>query len=265
MTTVPKLDSQISYTGNAGTVQWEGRSVTSVDGFQDYLRQVVGPHVLDSNSSFASDMRALASTGVDTKFVENFFSVVPPSEDWELGEALAECVLRDDSNRNIVWPWTAIRDRKTPRASLPGADLVGFYCHQDKIVLLFGEVKTSSDLRTPPSVMNGKSGMAWQLHRIAKRNEIHFSLLKWLHARCESEYHSKLFREAVKHYLVSEGRDFLLLGVLIRDTTPSDLDLRSRGRKLASCVSEPTLVHLFAWYLPVPIGDWPDLIQEAVR
>lgn len=263
MTNVPTLDSQVTYSGSDGVVRWEGRVVQSENKFLHYIRTVVGSRVADADSSFASEIRGLATTRMETKFVENLLHAVPNSEGWEVGEALAECALRDDSGRNVVWPWNTVRDRRTPRASLPGADLVGFCCEKEKIVLLFGEVKTSSDARTPPSVMSGGSGMEWQLRENITRLDIQCALLKWLHARCLSDPCRGLYLKAVSRYFASGGKDLLLVGVLIRDTQPSELDLKLQGSKLALSLFEPTSVELIAWYLPMQISAWPALLQKA--
>ena len=263
MTNMPTLNSQVTYSGNEGAVHWEGRVVEGSDRFANYLHEVVRPRVADADSSFATELRGLATTGMETRFVERLLKAVPDPEGWEIGEALAECALRDDSGRNVVWPWNTVRDRRTPRASLPGADLVGFCREEGKVVLLFGEVKTSSDTSTPPSVMSGGSGMAWQLQESATRLDIQHALLKWLHARCRSEPYCDFYRKAVSRYLASGGKELLLVGVLIRDTESRELDLKSRAGMLALHLFQPTRVELVAWYLPVPISAWPALLLEV--
>jgi hypothetical protein len=56
-----------------------------------------------------------------------------------------------------------------PKASLPGADLVGLIAlGADDAVLAIGEVKTFEDVDTHPGVMSGRSGMAHQLERPAR-------------------------------------------------------------------------------------------------
>lgn len=262
MTSVATLNSRIQYSGNQESVNWEGRVVDSAGGFKRYLREVVRPRIADAASSFVPELRSLATTGMETESVERLLNAAPTSlENWEVGEALAECALRDDSDRQILWPWNNVRDRRTPRASLPGADLVGFFCKNDDVVLLFGEVKTSYDTKTPPGVMSGGSGMVWQLERSATCLDIQCELLRWLHARCRSQPYCDLYREAVKRYLASEGKELLLVGVLIRDTVPSERDLKARGKALSIRLKNPIHTELIAWYLPVPISDWPALVQ----
>lgn len=231
--------------------------------FEHYMREVVSPRITDDASFFDAEIRGLATTGMETRFLERLLQAVPDPQGWEIGEAFAECALRDDSDRQVYWPWNMVRDRRTPRASLPGADLVGFYCDGPDVFFLFGEVKTSSNPHTPPSVMSGDSGMTWQLERSATHIEVQYALLKWLHARCRSESHYfALYQKAVERYLESEGKALLLVGVLIRDTTPNERDLRARGEDLSSQIDEPTRIDLIAWYLPLAIPDWPALIQE---
>lgn len=262
MTSVATLNYQVQYSGNEESVHWEGRVVGDVGGFGHYMREVVHPHVADTASSFGPELQSLATTGMETRYVKRLLNALTiDPKDWEVGEALAECALRDDSDRQVLWPWNTVLDRRTPRASLPGADLVGFCCERGKVVLLFGEVKTSYDTNTPPSVMSGGSGMAWQLEKNATCLDIQGALLRWLHARCRSQPYRDLYRQAVKRYLESGGKELLLVGVLMRDTTPSELDLKARGKALSIRLKDPVRTELIAWYLPVPISDWPALVQ----
>ncbi len=199
---------------------------------------------------------------MSTEFIERLLKAVPEPQGWEVGEALAECALQSDSGREVHWPWNTVRDRRTPRASLPGTDLVGFYRDGDTVLLLFGEVKTSSDAGTPPNVMYGGSGMTWQLEESAVRLDIQRTLLQWLHVRCRTDLHRELYEKAVRRYLESEGKELLLVGVLIRDTPPSELDVKSRATALSERVGAPTRVEIIAWYLPVPVAEWPQLLSE---
>ena len=264
MTRLTSLGSTVAYSGTANPVRWEGRVVDDRERFGRYMREVVRLSITDEASSFDAELQGLATTGLETRFVERLLRAVPDPEGWEIGEAFAECALRDDSDRQVHWPWNTVRDRRTPRASLPGADLVGFYRDGPDVFLLFGEVKTSSDAHTPPGVMSGSRGMAWQLERSATRLDVQHALLQWLYARCRSESHYlELYRKAVERYLESEGKALLLVGVLIRDTAPSERDLKVQGMALSNRIDDPTRIDLIAWYLPVPIPDWPALIQAG--
>ena len=233
--TTAALAPEMRYSGSEGSAQWRGHVVTDEDRFRAYLVDCVKARIEDDEAQnlFAVELRGMATTGMATEFVENLLRAVPEENSWAVGEALAECVLADDETREICWPWNLVRDRRTPRASLPGADLVGFCKEGDAVLLLFGEVKTSSDQSTPPNVMNRSSGMAWQLKDEATRLDIQHALLKWLRARCESAKHRALYQRAVQRYVQSIGKEILLVGILLRDTEPNERDVTAWAKALA--------------------------------
>lgn len=261
--TAVSLVSEVRYSGAHANASWCGRAVVDEDGFTSYVASRVRSRVEDAEGRdrFEAELRGMATTGMETAFVEKLLRAVPEEKSWAIGEALAECVLADDDTREICWPWNLVRDRRTPRASLPGADLVGFCKEGDSVLLLFGEVKTSSDANTPPNVMNGSGGMAWQLKDEATRLDIQHALLKWLRTRCESSEHQALYQAAVQRYLQSLGKEILLVGILLRDTAPNERDVTARAKSLADSLSSPTRIEITAWYLPVPIEDWPALLH----
>jgi hypothetical protein len=80
--------------------------------------------------------------------------------------------------------------------------------------------------------------------------------------RCQSAPYRDLYEKAVGRYLNSEGKELLLIGILIRDTAPSELDLKSRGQALSQRLALPMRIELIAWYLPTPIAEWPKLLKE---
>jgi len=258
------LKSEVCYSGCHQNASWYGRTVKDCTQFASFLRQVVRPRMTDADSGFEADLLGLATTGMAADLVGRLLRAIPEPEGWEIGEALAECALRNESDREFHWPWNTVRDKRTPRASLPGADLVGFCAVDGTTWLTIGEVKSSSDAKVPPGVMLGKRGMAWQLDQNVKRHDIICTLLKWLSVRCSNGIYQQMYEESVGRYLNSMGSELLVVGVLIRDTAPSEADLQGRGIALAQKLPSPTRVDLFAWYLPVPIAKWPTLLQEEV-
>ena len=260
---VAALAAETRYSGSKDSARWRGHAVVCEDRFKSYMEGRVKARVDDEEAQgqFAAELRDMATTGMATEFVENLLRAVPEEKSWAVGEAIAECVLAEDEAREIYWPWNLVRDRRTPRASLPGADLVGFCKEGDTVLLLFGEVKTSSDANTPPNVMNGSGGMTWQLRDEATHLDVQHALLKWLRARCESAQHRALYREAVHRYVQSLGKEILLVGILLRDTEPNELDVTARATALAKSLRSPTRIEITAWYLPVPIQDWPALLH----
>ena len=260
---VAALAPEIRYSGSKDSAQWRGHVVVDEDRFKSYVAGRVKARVEDDEAQgqFAAELHGMATTGMATEFVETLLQAVPEEKSWAVGEALAECVLADDETREGCWPWNLVRDRRTPRASLPGADLVGFCKEGDAVLLLFGEVKTSSDASTPPNVMNGSGGMAWQLKNEATDLNIQHALLKWLRARCASAEHQALYQAAVHRYVQSLGKEILLVGILFRDTEPNELDVAARAKALAASLGSPTRIEITAWYLPVPIKNWPALLH----
>ena len=260
---VAALAPEIRYSGSKDSAQWRGHVVVDEDRFKSYVAGRVKARMEDDEAQgqFAAELHGMATTGMATEFVETLLQAVSEEKSWAVGEALAECVLADDETREVCWPWNLVRDRRTPRASLPGADLVGFCKEGDAVLLLFGEVKTSSDASTPPNVMNGSGGMAWQLKNEATDLNIQHALLKWLRARCASAEHQALYQAAVHRYVQSLGKEILLVGILLRDTEPNELDVTARAKALAKSLGSPTRIEITAWYLPVPIKDWPALLH----
>ena len=253
------LDFVVKYKDKVGSVTWQGRVVESEENFRQYMRDEVRPRVSDSEASFESDLRGFAMTGMETKFAERVLRSAALPKPWEIGEALAECTLRDSGV--VHWPWNTVRDRRTPRASLPGADLVGFHSDGESAQLLLGQVKTSAELATPPRVMRGSDGMQSQLSTCARDLGVHHSVMQWLHARCKSGEMRRLYVSAMKRFLASEGADILVVRVLVRDTTPNESDLKASGQALSGKLLPPTQAELLAWYLPIPTSDWPTLVR----
>ena len=241
-------------------LHWKGRRFTDPHEFDLFLRGPVRARVSDEafEDAFAAELTALASTQMATATLQEILQAPMTLLSWEIGEALAECLL--ESEHGVIWPWNENRDKKTPKASLPGADLVGFLGNGDKTLFLFGEVKTSSDVSAPPGVMSGRSGLAHQIDDLNSHKQIHGQLMRWLYARCKNTEHEAQFRAASTNYFQSGGNDFEVVGILLRDTQPHLNDLRSRAEKLASA-APMNKVRLDAWYTPRAIKDWVSVLS----
>lgn len=206
-----------------------------------------------------------AVSSKDAKYVDEVLSSSAPKRPWSIGEAVAECFPADDSDRDIIWPWNRARDLIEPNASLPGADLIGFCTKDGETRLLIGEVKTSSEQRTPPTVMNINSGMPCQIMKNATSTKVRRKLLlTWLGARCTTEDMKLLYRAAVAKLVRSGGRDILVMGMLLRDTEPSELDISAAAEHLADNLDSPTDAEISVWYLPIPISEWVSAIDGDV-
>lgn len=258
---VPELVHEVCFSFNNGTVDWDGCRVDEPEAFHQYLAGPVKSRLADREQAetLESDLRALATTEMATDTLDKLLSEQTSPNSWEVGEALAECLLTD--NLGAHWPSNTERDKRTPKASLPGADLIGFVTDGEKILFLLGEVKTSSEAKSPPQVVTKQDGLIAQLNRLSTDLPIHRSLLNWLHARCKNTASWPLFQEATENYLASERKHLILAGLLMRDTAPDEKDLASPAATLADCIESPTSAKLQAWYFPSPASEWPALLM----
>jgi hypothetical protein len=254
----PSSLATIVYDGQDRQVAWRGLNMVDGDGFDGFMAGDVAARLHDREGAvvFETHLRGLAGTGFARDSLHAILvAEIPEERDWAVGEAVAEAYLGRECA--IIWPWNMSRDKRNPVASMPGADLVGFEAHGDKVRLALGEVKTSSDACSPPGVMNGRSGMSHQIDNLATRLSLVCQLLKWLLPRCKSTEYEALFNGAIAAYLDSGNRDVALFGVLVRDTTPTELDLQARGRQLAGSLCDPTTCQLIAIYIPCAISALP--------
>lgn len=252
-----------AYPHNVATDRWRGLVIDDALEFDVFLRGPVWQRVTDAAfvQDFAADLAALATTGMATNTLTTMLAADVPPLDWEIGEAMAECLLENEFG--AVWPWNENRDKKTPKASLPGADIVGFLGEGPDTIFLFGEVKTSSHADNPPGVMSGRSGLAHQIDTLANSVDIQNVLLRWLYARCNNDPAFKQrFNTATQRYLNSQGTDFAIVGVLLRDTPAHVDDLRTRGATLDGLPKSPRM-RLDAWYTPRPIANWVSIAKAS--
>jgi hypothetical protein len=251
----------IDYESKHNQVSWQGVKFADDNDFDSFMVNKVSSRLNDEDgiSEFKTHLNGLASTGFAKEALNKILEAeIPEERDWAIGEAFAEAYLSD--NYNIIWPWNMDRDKRNPMASLPGADLVGFEVNGKNVRLALGEVKTSGDADTPPNVMCGRSGMIHQIDNLANNLGILFNLLKWLLVRCKGTEYEECYNAAISLYLNS--KNVALFGVLIRDTTPNEKDLKSRGIALSKGISHPATCHLIAMYLPCTIESLPTRISE---
>jgi len=254
--------TSIVFEGHKKQVSWYGICFSDEEIFEHLMIEDVTSRIHDEEftKEYEKHLRSLALTGFGRKNLEKLLSSeVLEERDWAIGEAIAEVYIK--KNYDVIWPWNSERDKKTPLASLPGADLVGFEIEGDTVRIVLGEVKTSSDVKTPPGIMSGRSGMIHQLDRLSSDLGIVLQLLFWLWPRCKGDAQFEhLHDSALTLYLNSGNKAVALFGVLIRDTEPNDLDLKNRGHALARILQDPTTCRLVAIYLPCQIESLPDHI-----
>ncbi len=246
----------VCYEGRDSQVSWCGVSMKDGDGFNKFMTGDVASRFYDeeAKTEFETNLQGLAGTGFARDSLEAILAAeIPEERDWAVCEAMAEAYLGRE--HKIIWPWNMERDKRNPKASLPGADLIGFKVDGEDVRLALGEVKSSEDAKTPPGVMNGRSGMTHQIDKLANNLSLIYQLLKWLWPRCKDTKYEIPYNTAVGVFLESGNKAVALFGVLVRDTQPNKMDLQARGRTLARTLQDPTTCHLLAIYLPCAITD----------
>jgi hypothetical protein len=159
----PPILEILEYETRDRDVSWQGISLVDGDLFKSFMANDVASRLYDKTEAaeFELYLRSLANTGFANESLDKILAAqIPEQRDWAVGEAMAEAFLT--SKHNVTWPWNMERDKRTPRASLPGADLVGFQLNGNDARLVLGEVKSSNELKTPPGVMNGRGGMLYR-------------------------------------------------------------------------------------------------------
>lgn len=251
----------IKYETQDRQVSWQGISMASGDEFDSFITDDVASrlHDKEAKDEFKAYLRDLASTGFAIDSLDKILSAeIPEERDWAVGEAMAEAYLT--RNHDVTWPWNMTRDARIPKASLPGADLIGFEIKGEDVRLVLGEAKSSREKKYPPQVMNGRDGhIGPQLDNLAGNLGLICQLLHWLLFRCKGNEHEVSFNAAIGLYLKSGNKAVSLFGILIRDTEPNELDLQARGRSLANMLQTPTTCQLIAVYLPCKIASLPAL------
>jgi hypothetical protein len=152
-----------------------------------------------------------------------------------------------------------------PKGNKTGADLVGFIEIDGQVLFLFGEVKTSSENAHPPQVMTYEDGMENQLCNLCDHPEKRRILISYLQnkARLFEDGHSFKddFNASNKTYYAENGM-CQLVGVLVRDTDPSEEDISESYHRIKDQILEPTGLKLLALYVPVKKSEWLKIINE---
>jgi hypothetical protein len=198
----------------------------------------------------------MKTTGFDTDELLSQIEAAPQSKDWEVGETVAETILEDE--HDAMFPWATSWDQRTPRASLPGADIVGF---QNKAAprFIFGQVKSSSEKRIPPQVVHSSDDcLKEQMHVLQHKKSERQQLIQWLLLRVKGTPWESAFKEALGHYA---NKDYLLVGILISGGRSADAkDLTGICAAIQHNADDGELA-LLGYYLPFDKKDWVALTQ----
>lgn len=245
-----------------GKLEYEGISFAK-DQFPVFLKQTISPIYKDEEFNTQLKEIAIDMTGFDSENLQAVFDTMPKVSNFRIGELIAEKIV--ESRYSAKFTYNSDRDLKNPNSNNTGADLVGFIEMEDGAVnFLFGEVKTSEEDKTPPGVMYGSNGMIDQLVELGTNSDKLKSLVKWIFIKCNSDKDLKVqnyIKEAMQHYLNDRG-SIQLIGVLVRDTIPNEMDLRNRYIHLKKGIDGQHNVQLLAVYSNYKMKDkaWETLI-----
>lgn len=235
-------------------VDYEGLSFLD-DKFEYYLKVKVKDKFEDAEWSTMLTNEAVSLTGFSEENFVGIFENREVANSWRIGELVAESILED--KYDVRFYYNSSRDAKNLRSNLTGADLIGFCDIDDEICFMFGEVKTSEDEDVPPNVLYGKTGMIHQLGSLRDNTFKRDDLVKWIFGK--SVLTKGEFREecgkALKTYIKSGKNKIQLIGVLVRDTKPTERDLKARARSLNQNIPYYMKIKLFSFYAGIKMAN----------
>jgi len=247
----------ILYYGSHNSVTWQGVGFADDKELGDFMQNNVASRLIDSEVKidFQKCLRGLRLTGLGADCLESvLMAEIPEDRGWAAAEALAEEYLKKEFG--VIFPWNMERDKRNPRGSLPGADIIGFIPTELGMQLVLGEVKSSSEDAYPPQILSGRYGhLGHQIDNLAHNLGTILPLIKWLFIRIKGTSYERHYEECLSLYFNSGNKAIRLYGLLIRDTPPNERDLRHRGRVIGKSIQHPTFCDLIAIYLPFKISD----------
>ncbi len=202
----------------------------------------------EKSAQLLLDIQALANEKVNAR-------------EFEIGEVLAEVILEKDFSCKFYW--NKLRDARNPKGNMTGADLVGFIQYDNEVFFLFGEVKTSSEDKSPPQVLTQKKeGMIDQLKDLYNNDKKRKDLISYLRSKIDLNENIKNdFSSAIRSYYLPDN-NYQLFGILIRDTEANENDLKTVYDTLKETILEPTGIRLLAVYMPVKKEIWLSIINH---
>jgi hypothetical protein len=259
--------TQVYSIGRKSSVRAEGYAWRDANSCREYFGKRVAGRLKEGNGSefLRKYLDKMPDTGFSLTHLRIEAAQDKPARDWEIGEAFAESMLEDYFD--CLFPWPTSRDQREKDGHATGPDLPGYNQHtKGNARFAFGEVKSSSQEKSPPFVVSGVDGkagketMVGQLRRLlteASRRQI---LIAWLGFReTRDETGKSRFDQALKRY--GESNECLVAGCLVCGKRPEgEADLAEAHAALESHVAEREL-WLFAFYLPFEKDEWPSLVN----
>lgn len=251
------------------TRKYEGVSY-SVSEIQDIFPSQIKGKLLDTegtdelSENLIDEFNDLKSTDFDTSYLVDILKlddIIDNHQPWRIGEAFAEYYI--ETNLPVKFYYNELRDARNVFGNKTGADLLGFIKINGENIFLFGEVKTSSETKSPPNVLQGRHGMIDQLKNLSENKSNTRQLVRNFGFKVKDLDNNNPFRidyiSALKNYSFNK---FQLIGILVRDTEPSKNDLRARFKNLSKHITSEIGLNLTALYIPVKMEEWNKYITN---
>jgi hypothetical protein len=241
--------------------QMTGWQVEDQEDCRAYFRNRVAAKLRESDGSaiLQDYILELGDTGFSTNGFDVQVAQSPQAKDWEIGEAFAETLLEDQHEASFPWPTSL--DKRTPKASLPGPDLVGFH---RKLTprFLFGEVKSSSQEDPRNLVTDADDALLKQLSRLIKSQPHHQQLIQWMLVKTKQDPRwLPVLNAALKEFYAPAGRGWIV-GILVRGGRPPAQEELAKAREVLAAEDAGFDVTLMAIYLPFHKDDWVQLVYQ---
>lgn len=215
------------------------------------------------NDEIQQLLASVVNTDFEQQGLQQFLVDNTVPNNWRVGEAIAEAFVA--GNGVCHFPWPTGRDLKNPNASPAGCDLTGFQTVDDNDCpyrFAFGEVKTSVQNVSPPSVM---TSLGKQLTGLRDNRKTKDALCRYLGLHAARSNWEAMYKSAAKRYLQSNTQDIAVYGVLVRDIAPQEADITARAAALADGCPAQTDIEIVALYLPQnSISTLSDCAQAAM-
>ena len=173
----------------------------------------------------------LNTTGFTSERLTKIFELdqIEDYPHWKYGEEIAKKFLIDIFNTRFHWDDR--RDQKNQSSNPNGADIVGFMLDNSNTKFAFGEVKTSNDKNVPPKVVYGRRGLTNQLENMKTNKKIIEQLIRYVGFKVVNLERTNPFHIDYENSLINyenNNENVIIIGILIRDTTPDEKDLKNQ-------------------------------------
>lgn len=243
------------YEFNKGHIACSAFDIKESSSCERWLKDDVAKRVYDEplKQEFQETVNGIASEGFNIDILQQYANL-PDSQatEGDIGEGIADLFLTERQNYHL--PPHRRRDLRTPKGSLPGADIAGYVEELGVELFVFGEVKASGQDIAPPSVMtHTNEGMPAQLIRLATRIDIRRQLLFYLQTRAKG---TPLWdRHTAAMTSLASGK-YKLVGVLVRSTAPRNADVDGPASKLQSGIPDSQACSLYVLHTGLDTADW---------